>query len=75
MDRCIETRPKPNDLEQTIEMIAAYKDLGTTKCDKCKELLAKGGLTPAARRSKPSKGADGAESQKWVSVHEGCLLP
>lgn len=75
MDRCLENRPKPNDLEQTLEMIAAYKDLRTTKCDVCKELLGKGGLTPAARRSKTVKGTDGAETLKWVSIHEGCLLP
>lgn len=75
MGRCIETRPKPNDLEQTLEMIAAYKDLRTTKCDKCKQLLGKDALTPAARRVETSKGADGAETQKWVSFHEVCLLP
>lgn len=75
IDRCLENRPKSNDLEQTLEMIAAYKDLRTTKCDVCNELLGKGGLTPAARRSKTVKGLDGAETQKWVSIHEGCLLP
>ncbi|KAE9979139.1 hypothetical protein EG328_001080 [Venturia inaequalis] len=75
IDRCLENRPKPNDLEQTLEMIAAYKDLRTTKCDVCKDLLGKGGLTPAARRSKPVKGPDGVEALKWVSIHEGCLSP
>ncbi|TID24908.1 mediator complex subunit med27 [Venturia nashicola] len=74
IDRCLEDGSKLNDLEQTLEMIAAYKDLRTTKCDVCKELLGKGGLTPAARRSKTVKGPDGAETQKWVSIHEGCLL-
>lgn len=75
IDRCMENRPKPNDLEQTLEMIAAYKDLRTMKCSVCKDLLGKGGLTPAARRTKTSKGPDGAETQKWVSIHEGCLSP
>jgi hypothetical protein len=73
IDRCIENRPKPNDLEYTLEMIAAYKDLRVTKCDTCKELLGKGGLTPAARRSKTIKGPEGNEIQKWISIHEGCL--
>ncbi|QDS75249.1 hypothetical protein FKW77_000649 [Venturia effusa] len=75
IDRCIENRPKPQDLEQTLELIAAYKDIRTTKCDVCKELLGKGGLTPAARRTKFVKGSDGVETQHWVSIHEGCLSP
>jgi hypothetical protein len=71
----MDKRPKPNDLQNTLEMIAAYKDLRASKCDTCKELIGPSGLAPAARRSKSVIGPDGLETQEWVSIHESCLLP
>jgi hypothetical protein len=75
IDRCMDKRPKPSNLQNTLEMIAAYKDLPASKCDKCKELLGPSGLAPAARRSKTVTRPDGLETQQWVSIHESCLPP
>lgn len=54
-------------------MVAAYKDLREAKCDKCKELLDKFAMTPAARRKKEVRGAKGEEDDVWVALHESCL--
>jgi len=71
--RSLANRQRMNDLEYTLEMIAAYKDLRMAKCDTCKELFDKRGMTPAARRSQSGKSAEGTETVNWIAVHESCL--
>jgi len=73
IDRSLAIRSRPDDLEYTLEMIAAYKDLETTKCNTCGQLLDSHGMTPAARKSKKVKGVDGVETLEWISIHESCL--
>jgi hypothetical protein len=55
-------------------MIAAYKDLREAKCDKCKELLDNFAITPAARRNKTVKDANGVDEIVWIALHDSCLL-
>jgi hypothetical protein len=54
-------------------MIEAYKDLREAKCDKCKELLDNFAITPAARRSKIVKDAEGVDETVWIALHDSCL--
>ncbi|KAF2852852.1 hypothetical protein T440DRAFT_355142, partial [Plenodomus tracheiphilus IPT5] len=48
--RCIASRPKANDLEHLLDMIAAYKTVKPTICAKCARPLDHTMLLPTARR-------------------------
>jgi hypothetical protein len=54
-------------------MIAAYKTIKGTSCDKCAKMLDIAALTPAARRSKKIATADESLETVWVALHESCL--
>jgi hypothetical protein len=73
VQRCIDKRLKPNDLEHCLDVVAAYKDLRSAKCDICGRLLDGKAMTPAGRRIKKIKTAEGKEETKWVAVHESCF--
>jgi hypothetical protein len=70
--RCLAKREKQGSLAQTLENVAAYRDLREVKCDVCQKMLDGGAMLPAGRRSKRSKG-EGGDELKWVAVHESCF--
>ncbi|KAI9673434.1 MAG: hypothetical protein M1817_002896 [Caeruleum heppii] len=70
--RSIAARPRPHDLTELLEMLAAYHDIGTRKCDKCNLLLDSIPQFPAVRRRpRAPKPSDGGE-QTWQALHERC---
>jgi hypothetical protein len=71
IQRCISNRPKQGVLEYTLDMLAAYQDLGAGKCDVCGRLVDGEMMLSAGRRKKRVK-IEGVEDIRWVSVHESC---
>ena len=54
-------------------MIAAYKTVKGTTCDRCKKMLDSAALPPTARRSRGVTAADESQDIAWVALHESCL--
>lgn len=73
MQRCISNRHKASNLEHTLEMLAAYKNLGEARCDVCNKIVDGEMILPAARRHKRVK-TDTVEEVKWVAVHGSCSV-
>ncbi|KAF2232456.1 hypothetical protein EV356DRAFT_534571 [Viridothelium virens] len=71
--RCLASRPNGNDLNYTLEMIAAYKDARRAPCMTCGKMVDKTMQTAPARRSKTVKTEDGKSQDVWEAFHEGCL--
>lgn len=71
--RCITSRPRTNDLEYLLDMVAAYKTVKPTACAKCAKPLDHTMLLPTARRSKQIETANNTVETVWEAFHEGCL--
>ncbi|KAF2025274.1 hypothetical protein EK21DRAFT_76811 [Setomelanomma holmii] len=70
--RCLGSRSQPNDLKYLLDMIAAYKTVKGTSCDKCVKLLDNTMMTPTARRTKQAD-TNQPPAITWVALHESCL--
>ncbi|KAH7401065.1 mediator complex subunit 27-domain-containing protein [Phaeosphaeria sp. MPI-PUGE-AT-0046c] len=73
INRCIASRPQPNDFRGVLNMIAAYKTVKATSCAKCKRLLDNLALIPTARRSRQATVANETAGTVWEAFHESCL--
>lgn len=73
IERWLGKRAKQNDLDYSLDMVAAYKDLRAARCVQCKRVMDKDGVFPAVRSLAKSKQENGTEEMKWIARHESCV--
>lgn len=68
----IRTRPRPNDLNDLLEMLASYLDIKSRPCVKCSRLLDRNAQFPIIRSRKRTKQPDGRFASQWLALHAAC---
>lgn len=66
--RAVTARQWPGNLEMLLEMLGAYRNIFSAKCDKCRRLTAGSKVElPVVRKLVKDAGG-----KRWIAIHEGC---